>query len=177
MDLTNKLETGDNETRLNAAAKLGKFGKPAASTLVEKIETNNSSSERTNSYMLLALLETGDSRAENILSENFGKKVASNKTADESTAEERTGREMSEDTLQAIEAKDKVVRKSLQTQLIVNTDEETDALEKALKSEIQNSSIYASVAFSDFGPEEPGSETEKLLKALKSEKGTQELRL
>ena len=93
INLTNQLETGDPETRLNAAAELGKFGKPAADTLVEKIESNTSSSEKINSYMLLALLETGDSRAENILSGNFGKKEASNKAANESTAEEWKQRE------------------------------------------------------------------------------------
>ena len=170
INLTNQLETGDPETRLNAAAELGKFGKPAANTLVEKIESNTSSSEKTNSYILLALLETGDSRAENILSGNFGKKEASNKAANESTAEEwKQG--VSEDTLQAIEAKDKVMRKYIADSINSEYDEETDALEKVLNSEIQNSSIYASVALSDFGPEEPGSETEKLLKALKSEKG------
>ena len=87
INLINKLETGDSETKLNAASELGKLGKPAASALIEKIETNNSSSEEVKSYMLLALLETGDERAENILSENLGKKEASNKTTAESTVE------------------------------------------------------------------------------------------
>lgn len=176
INLTNKLETGDSETRLNAAAELGKFGEPAANSLVEKIESNASNLEKTNSYILLALLETGDSRAENILSGNFGKKEASNKAANESTTEEWK-REVSEDTLQAIEAKDRATRKYIAESIAMDSADteskgETNALEGALKSEIQNSSIYASVALSDFGPEEPGSETEKLLEALKSEKGS-----
>ena len=45
-------------------------------------------------------------------------------------------------------------------------------LKNALKSEEQNSSIYTSIAFSEFEPQEPGNETEKLLKALKSGNGS-----
>ena len=171
INLTNKLETGDPETRLNAAAELGKFGEPAANTLVEKIESNTSNLEKTNSYILLALLETGDSRAENILSGNFGKKEASNKAANESTAEEWK-RDVSDDILQAIEAKDKTMRKNLADSLNMEYKEKTDSLEAALKAEEQNSSIYDSIVLSQFGSEEPGSETEKLLKALKSESGS-----
>ena len=55
--------------------------------------------------------------------------------------------------------------------LIWNT-KKTDSLEAALTAEEQNSSIYDSIVFSQFGPEEPGSETEKLFKALKSESGS-----
>ena len=176
INLTNRLEAGDHETRLSAAAELGKLGEPAANTLVEKIESNNSSSEKVNGYMLLALLETGDDRAENILSENFGKSEASNKAANGSTAEERK-REVSENTLQAIEAQDRATRKYIADSIAMDSADTgnsrgTDALGEALKSELQNSSIYASVALSDFGSEEPGSETEKLLEALKSEKGS-----
>lgn len=171
INLTNKLETGDPETRLNAAAELGKFGEPAANSLVEKIESNASNLEKTNSYILLALLETGDSRAENILSGNFGKKEASNQAANESTTEEWK-LDVSDDILQALEAKDKTMRKNLADSLNMEYKEKTDSLEAALTAEEQNSSIYDSIVFSQFGPEEPGSETEKLLKALKSESGS-----
>jgi HEAT repeat protein len=171
-DLIYKLETGDNDTRFDAASKLGKVGKPAASALIEKIETNSSSSERTNnSYMLLALLETGDSRAEKILSENLGKNVAPNNTTARSKVEEQTGREVSEDTLLAMETKDKDLRKRLSDSIDREYGNKTDALENALKSEEQNSSIYTPIALSEFGPQEPGTETEKLLKALKSQNG------
>ncbi|HET8685808.1 MAG TPA: hypothetical protein VFM18_03995, partial [Methanosarcina sp.] len=146
INLTNKLEAGDHDARLSAAAELGKFGEPAANTLVEKIESNNSSSEKVNGYILLALLETGDDRAENILSESFGKSEASNKAANGSIAEERT-REVSEDTLQAIEAKDRATRKYVADSIAMDSADTgnkrgTDALGGALKSEIQNSSIY-----------------------------------
>lgn len=176
INLTNRLETGDHDTRLSAAAELGKFREPAANTLVEKIGSNNSSSEKVNGYMLLALLETGDDRAENILSENFAKNEASNKAVKGDTAEERK-REVSEETLQAIEAKDRATRKYIADSISMDSADTgnkkgTDALGGALKSEMQNSSIYTSVALSDFAPEEPGSETEKLIEALKSEKGS-----
>jgi HEAT repeat protein len=176
INLTNRLEAGSHGTRLSAAAELGKLGGPAANNLVNKIESNNSSSGEINSYMLLALLETGDDRTEKILSENFEKIEASDKSINESTAEERK-RGISEDTLQAIEAKDKAARKYIADSIAMDSARtenkgETDAFERVLKSEIQNSSIYVPVAFSDFGPEEPGSETEKLLKALKSNKGS-----
>jgi HEAT repeat protein len=171
-DLIYKLETGNNDTKLDAASKLGRLGKPAANALVEEIETNNSSLEGPNNYMLLALLETGDERAENILSENIGKKVASNNTTAENTAEGKAGKIISEDTLQALKAKDKDMRKRLADSIDREYGNKTDALENALKSEEQNSSIYTPFAFSEFGPQEPGSETEKLIKALKSGNGS-----
>lgn len=176
VNLTNRLEAGNHEARLNAAAELGKLGVPAANNLVDKIEANNSSSEEINSYMLLALLETGDDRAENILSKNFEKIEASNKAANESATEEWK-QEASKDTLQAIEAKDTAIRKYIADSIAMDSAKadnrgETNAFEKVLKSEIQNSSIYVPFALSDFGPEEPGSETEKLLNALKSSKGS-----
>ena len=60
----------------------------------------------------------------------------------------------------------------MQIHLICEYDEETDALEGALNAEEQNSSIYASCCtFRISDLKRPGSETEKLLKALKSEKG------
>jgi len=170
-DLINQLETGDNETKLDAASKLGKLGKPAASALIEKIETNNSSSERVNSYVLLALLETRDERTENILSENLGNNLTSNNTTAGSISEIQTGREMSEDILQAMEAKDIEVRKRLADSIDREYGNKTDALEEALKSEEQNSSIYTSIAFSKLEPQEPGNETEKLFKGLRSENG------
>lgn len=176
INLTNRLEADNHEARLNAAAELGEIGRPAANNLVDKIASNNSSSEEINSYMLLALLETGDDRAENILSENFEKIGASNNATNESKAEEwKQG--TSEDTLQAIEAKDTATRKYIADSIAMDSARagdrgETNAFERALKSETQNSSIYVPFALSDFGPEEPGSETEKLLKALKSNKGS-----
>jgi len=176
INLTNRLEADNHEARLNAAAELGEIGRPAANNLVDKIASNNSSSEEINSYMLLALLETGDDRAENILSENFEKIGASNNATNESKAEEwKQG--TSEDTLQAIEAKDTTTRKYIADSIAMDSARagdrgETNAFERALKSETQNSSIYVPFALSDFGPEEPGSETEKLLKALKSNKGS-----
>jgi HEAT repeat protein len=176
INLINRLEADNHETRLSAAAELGKLGGLAANHLVEKIESNNSSSEKVNSYMLLALLEIGDDRAENILSENFEKIEASNQAANEGAAEEwKQG--ISENTLQAIEAKDMAIRKYIADSVAMDSARagnkgKTNAFERALKSEIQNSSIYVPFALSDFGPEEPGSETEKLLKALKSNKGS-----
>jgi len=175
-NLTNRLEVGNHETRLSAAAELGKFGGSAANKLVDKIELNNSSSEKVNSYMLLALLETGDDRAENILSKGFERIEASNKAANESTAKAGK-RGVSEDILQAIEAKDKATRKYIADSIAMDSAKtgnkrDNNALEVALKSEIQNSSIYVPIALSDFGTEETGSETEKLLKALKRNKGS-----
>jgi len=173
-DLINVLETGNNETnetKFDAASKLGNLRKPAANALIERIETNNSSSERANSYMLLALLGTGDERAETILSEDFEKKATLNNATVGSKSEGQAGREISEDTLQALQAKDKDMKKRLADSIDRDYKNETDALEIALKSEEQNSSIYIPIAFSEFGPQEPGDETEKLLKALKSENG------
>ncbi len=175
-NLTKRLEVGSHETRLSTASEIGKLGKPAATALVNKIELNNSSSEKANSYMLLALLETGDDRAENILSKNFEKTQALNKAANESTDEE-SKRMLSENILQAIEAKDEATRKYIADSIAMDSaqadsNKETNALEIALKSEIQNSSIYTPLALSEFGPEKTGSETEKLIEALKSNKGS-----
>jgi len=170
VNLTNRLEAGNHETRLSAAAELGKFGGPAANGLIERIEPNLSSSERVNSYMLLALLETGDDRAENIFSEIFVEKNLKNTTT-ENAVEEEAQVGIAGEILQATEAKDKAMRRNLATSLDRDYKDETNALETALKAEEQNSSVYDSVALSEFGPDEPGSETEKLLKALKSDSG------
>ncbi|MCO5383036.1 MAG: hypothetical protein NHB15_13915 [Methanosarcina barkeri] len=167
INFINKLETGDRETRLNAVAELGKFGEPAANALIEKIETGNSSSGEIKSYMLLALLETGDERAENVLSGNLGEKEASNMTAVDG---QRQG-EVPEDILQAIEAKDRAMRESLAKSLNSEYQNETDILEEALNAEGQNSTLYTSFALSKFGSGETGNETEILLNALKSENG------
>jgi len=171
-DLINQLETGNHEARLNTAARLGKSGESAVNALIEKIETNASSSEEINNYILLALLETGDERVEKILSENFAEKEASNNTTTGNNLEGQPQSEISEDILQSIEAKDKATRRNLASSLNMDYKDETDILEEALKAEEQNSSIYDSIAISEFGPEEPGSETEKLLKALKSDSGS-----
>lgn len=171
-DLINQLATGTHGAKLDAAAKLGKAGTPAADALIEQIKTNNSSSEELNDYMLLALLETGDERVEKTLSENFVEKGASNNTTARNNVEGQAQSEMSEDILQAMIVKDQTMRKNLASSLNMDYEDETDTLEEALKAEEQNSSIYESVAFSEFGPEEPGSETEKLLKALKSDSGS-----
>ncbi|WP_269850967.1 HEAT repeat domain-containing protein [Methanosarcina horonobensis] len=177
ISLINRLETGnDSETKLNAATELGRLGKPAASALIEKIETENSSSGgEIRSYMLLALLETGDERAENSLSENLGEKEASNVTATEGAVGKQSQGEVPEDIMQAIEAKDKAMRESLAKSLNVEYGNDTDLLEEALKAEEQNSTLYTSFALSKFESgeesEESGNETEKLLEALKSQKG------
>jgi HEAT repeat protein len=171
-DLIYTLKTGNNTTKYDAASKMGRLGKPAASALVKEIETNNSSSEGVNSYMLLALLETRDGRSEQVLSEDFGKKASLKNNTTGGTVEGQTGREMSEDTLQALKAKDKDMRKRLADSIDREYGNKTDDLENTLKSDEQNSSIYTSFAFSELGPQEPGSETEKLLKALKSGNGS-----
>jgi len=62
-DLIYQLKTGNNDSKYDAASKLGRLGKPAASAIFEEIGTNNSSSEGSDDYMLLALLETKDDRA------------------------------------------------------------------------------------------------------------------
>jgi HEAT repeat protein len=171
-DLMNQLANGTHGARLDAAAKLGKSGTPAANALIERIETNNSSSEELNNYMLLALLETEDERVEKTFLENFAKKEASNNTTALNNIEGQTQSEISEDIMQAIEAKDAAMRKSLASSLNMDYKDETDDLEEALKAEEQNSSIYDSVALSELGPEETGSEAEKLLIALKSSSGS-----
>lgn len=171
INFMDKLETGDRETRLNAAAELGKLREPAADSLIDKIEAGDSSSGEIKSYMLLALLETGDERAENILSENLGEKEASSMAATKSRDSEQRQEEVPEDILQAIEAKDKAMRESLAKSLNMEYDEETDILEEALKAEEQNSTLYTSFALSKFGSGETGNESEILLKALKSENG------
>ncbi|MFI5384355.1 MAG: hypothetical protein ACHQXK_09000, partial [Methanosarcina thermophila] len=108
-NLTQRLEVGDHETKLSAAAELGRFGETAADALIERIESNISSSGEVNSYMLLALLETRDSRTETVLSESFKKIQESN----EITAEEQAENEISADILQAIEEKDRAMRRNL----------------------------------------------------------------
>lgn len=165
--LINRLETGtDSKVKLNVAAELGKLGKPAASALIEKIETENSSSGgEIRNYMLLALLETGDERAEDTLSENFGEE-ASNTT--ESGVQDKG--EVPKDIMLAIEAKDKAMRESLARSLNGEYGNDTDLLEEALKAEEQNSTLYTSFVLSNF-ESESGNENEILLQALKSEKG------
>lgn len=167
-NLTQRLEVGDHETKLSAAAELGRFGETAADALIERIESNISSSGEVNSYMLLALLETRDSRTETVLSESFKKIQESN----EITAEEQAENEISADILQAIEEKDRAMRRNLAISLDRDYNDETNSLEAALRAEEQNSSIYDSFALSEFEPDEPGSETEKLIKALKSDSGS-----
>jgi HEAT repeat protein len=165
--LINRLETGtDSEVKLNVAAELGKLGKPAASALIEKIETENSSSGgEIRNYMLLALLETGDERAEDTLSENFGEE-ASNTT--ESGVQDKG--EVPKDIMLAIEAKDKAMRESLARSLNGEYGNDTDLLEEALKAEEQNATLYTSFVLSNFESESEN-ENEILLQALKSEKG------
>ncbi|RXA19812.1 HEAT repeat domain-containing protein [Methanosarcina sp. MSH10X1] len=171
-NLTSRLEAGNHETRLNAASELGKFGETAANSLIEKIESDTSSSGKINSYMLLAFLETGDDRAENILFENFEKIQASSEAANEITAEVKAENGISADILRAIEEKDKATRRNLAISLDRDYNDETNTLEAALRAEEQNSSIYDSFALSEFEPDEPGSETEKLIKALRSDSGS-----
>lgn len=169
VNLISRLETGtDHETKLNAAADLGKLGEPASSAIIEKIETENSSSGgEISSYTLLALLETGDERTENILSGNIGKET-SNMTAPDGV---QSKGEVPEDIIRAIEAKDKAMRESLARSLTIEYGNNTDILEEALKAEEQNSTLYTSFVLSNFESEESGNETEILLNALKSEKG------
>lgn len=170
-NLINRLETGDSETRFNAAIELGNLGKPAAKALIEQIEAGNTNSEEIKSYMLLALLVTGDERAEEILSGNLGEKEASNMNATEGTAGSHDQGEVPEDIMQAIEAKDKAMRESLARSLNSEYDNETDILEEALKAEEQNSTLYTSFVFSKIGPADPESENEALIESLKSENG------
>ena len=171
INFMNQLETGDRETRFNAAAELGKLREPAADYLIEKIEAGNSSSGEIKSYMLLALLETGDERAENVLSGNLEEKEASTMAAAKSTGGGQRQEEVSEDILQAIEAKDKAMRESLAKSLNSEYQDDTDILEEALNAKEQNSTLYTSFALSKLGSGETGNETEILLKALKSENG------
>lgn len=169
-DLMSRLETGsDREAKLSAATELGKLGEPAANALIEKIETENSNlGGGIKSYMLLALLETGDERAEDTLSENLGEEEASDAVvADEAQIQG----EVPEEIILAIEAKDKAMRESLARSLNGEYGNETDLLEEALKAEEQNSSLYTSFVLSNFESEESGNENEILLQALKSEKG------
>lgn len=166
-DLISRLETGDDsETKLDAATKLGKHGEPAADALIEKIKTENSSSGgEIRSYMLLALLETGDERAEEILSGNF-EEVSNTSVADGARDQE----EVPEEILLAIEAKDKAMRESLARSLTSEYGNDTDLLEEALKAEEQNSTLYTSFVLSNFESDSEN-ETDVLLQALKSEKG------
>jgi HEAT repeat protein len=170
-NLINVLETGDSETKLNAAIELGKLGRPAARTIVEKIDEESSSSEEIKSYMLLALLKTGDGSAEDILSGNLGEKEVSNTTAAGDTTGEQNQKEVPEDLMQAIKAKDKGMRESLARSLNGEYGNETDLLEEALKAEEQNSTLYTSFVVSNFEPENSGNENEMLLEALESENG------
>lgn len=173
--LIDQLAAGNHNAKLDTAARIGDSGKPAADELIERIEKNSSSSESNpeelNNYMLLALLETEDERAEKTLSAYFTAKVTSKDNKTENELEGQPQSEVSEDILQAIEAKDAIMRRNLASSLNMDYKDETDALEEALKAAEQNSTIYDSIALSEFGPEEPGSETEKLLKALKSDSG------
>lgn len=186
VNLINRLENGDRETRLNAAAELGRLGEPAAKALIEKIETGknetgeneidkieigNSSSGEVKNYMLLALLETGDARAEDILSERFGEKEASSTNAAEGSVGKQKQGEVPEDILQAIETKDRAMRESLARSLNSEYRNATDVLEEALTAQEQNATLYTSFALSRLDPGETGDETEKLLKALKSGNG------
>lgn len=171
INFINKLETGDHETRLNAVTELGKFGEPAASALIEKIETGNTSSGKIKSYLLLALLETEDERAKTVISGNLGEKEASNMTAVGSAVNGQSQGKVPEDIMQAIEAKDKAMRESLAKSLNSEYQNETDILEEALNAEEHNSTLYTSFALSKFGSGETGNESEILLKALTSENG------
>lgn len=167
-DLISRLETDDDsETKLDAATKLGKHGEPAADALIEKIEAENSSlGGEIRSYMFLALLGTGDERAEDILSANF-KEASSMIVADEAQGKKK----VPEDILLAIEAKDKAMRESLARSMTSEYGNDTDLLEEALKAEEQNSTLYTAFVLSNFEHEESGNETEILLQALRSEKG------
>lgn len=167
--LISRLETGeDSETKLNAATELGKLGEPAADAIVEKIGTENpSSGGEIGSYMLLALLETGDERAAEILSVNFGEEASNPPAADGAQSQE----EVPEEILLAIEAKDKAMRESLARSLTSEYGNDTDLLEEALKAEEQNSTLYTAFVLSNFEHDESGDETKILLQALKSEKG------
>lgn len=166
-DLINELRSGNTETSLVVAARLGELGEPGADAIIEELETNASNSKETKDYMLLALLKTGDKRAEEVLSKNIG-----NGTSNLSAGEEQNQPEVSDDFSQALKEKDQAARKRLADFLNMEYKERTDALEDVLKSEDQNATVYAaytSIALSGLGSQETGDETEKLLKALKSE--------
>ncbi|MDI9393949.1 MAG: HEAT repeat domain-containing protein [Euryarchaeota archaeon] len=169
LNLINRLENStDHETKLSTAASLGRLGKPAASAIIQKIETKNSSSGgEISSYILLALLETGDERIENILLGKIGKETP-NMTAPDRV---QSKREVPEDIIQAIEVKDRAMRESLARSFNIEYGNHTDILEEALKAEEQNSTLYTSFVLSNFESEESENETEILLNALKSEKG------
>ncbi|AKB23524.1 putative oxidoreductase/HEAT repeat-containing protein [Methanosarcina sp. MTP4] len=170
VNLISRLETGSHESQLDAAAELGQMGQPAADTLIEKIENKAAGPGKINNYMLLALLETGDKRAEDVLLRSLQEKEAGWKAVNSKAKEDERG-EISEDMLQAIEAKDKALRKHIASSLNIDYREKTDELEEALTSEEQDYNAYASIALSESGAQEPGNETEKLLKALKSKDG------
>lgn len=169
ISLMNRLETGNgSEARLNAATELGNLGEPAASAIIEKMEAENPSlGGEIKSYMLLALLETGDKRAENIISEYLGKEEASNAAVADGV---QSKGEVPEDIMLAIQAKDKAMRESLARSMTSEYGNDTDLLEEALKAEEQNSTLYTSFVLSNFEFESEN-ETEILLQALKSEKG------
>jgi len=165
-----RLETGSHESQLEAASELGQMGQPAADALIEKIETEAAGTGKINNYMLLALLETGDKRAEDVLLRSLQKKEAGWKAVSSMAEEDERG-EISEDMLQATEAKDKALRKHIASSLNRDYGEKTDELEEALTSEEQDYNVYVSITLSESGAQEPGNETEKLLRALKSGDG------
>ena len=170
LNLISRLETGSHESQLDAAAELGQRGKPAADALIEKIETEAAGPGKINNYMLLALLETGDKRAGEVLLRSLQEKEAGWKAVNSMAEEDERG-EISEDMLQATEAKDKALRKHIASSLNSDYGEKTDELEETLTSAEQDYNAYVSIALSESGAQEPGNETEKLLRALKSGDG------
>jgi len=172
INLIQDLGSSSHETRLAAAAELGDIGVPAADTLIEKLGAEGPEPRNVNSYILLALLETGDERAADVLIQSLGE---GEELSGQNEAEEYEGREISEEMLQAVETKDAAMREYIADSLDDEYGTEAETLVQALNAEEQNADVYITIALSGYGDpgteDETETETEKLIRALKSENG------
>lgn len=171
LNLIQDLESSSHETRLDAVSELGEIGRPAADALIEKLGARGPEPGKMNSYILLALLETGDERAADVLIRSLDK---GEELFGQNETEKYEGGEISEEMLQAVEAKDETLRKYLADSLDDEYGTEADALVQALNSKEQDADIYVNIALSEYSGEETGdkNETERLVHALKSGKGS-----
>ncbi len=171
LNLIQDLESSSHETRLDTVSELGEIGEPAADALIKKLGAKDSKPGDMNNYIILALLETGDERAADVLIRSLDK---GEELFGQNETEKYEGGEISEEMLQAVEAKVETLRKYLADSLDDEYGTEADALVQALNSKEQDADIYVNIALSEYSGEETGdkNETERLVHALKSGKGS-----
>ncbi len=177
--LVGQLESSDYNTRLDAMETLGDFGDPAADILIQALDDSLAGNKEVNGYAVLALLETGDERAEETLFRVLEEEASLHERASlsgqvsgvfEPESESGAGPgpgtgpgtgpdagpDMSADLSVAVEGRDRMLRGYIAASLEARKNEaDVSALIEALNSEEQDADSYIRIALRE--GENPGS--------------------